>query len=147
MYQHIFVGVDFLFLSAKLLVEYICLLSDNYLLNHKSVSVYIFERKFHWNECIKLRSCKLTGECHVSGDSQLSMKMMRGEVSAKTTYQRTANGPVSIAEANPEGKFILLENNPSGGVRKVNTAALLLFFQTSFQNCSFFFLALKLSIF
>ncbi|XP_059165215.1 70 kDa neurofilament protein-like isoform X2 [Physella acuta] len=52
------------------------------------------------------------------GDSQLSMKMMRGEVSAKTTYQRTANGPVSIAEANPEGKFILLENNPSGGVRK-----------------------------
>nr|CAA60122.1 neurofilament protein NF70 [Cornu aspersum] len=52
------------------------------------------------------------------GDSQLSMKMMRGEVSAKTTYQRTANGPVSIAEANPEGKFILIENNSSGGVRK-----------------------------
>ncbi|CAG5134415.1 unnamed protein product, partial [Candidula unifasciata] len=53
-----------------------------------------------------------------AGDSQLSVKMMRGEVSAKTTYQRTANGPVSIAEANPEGKFILLENNSSGGVRK-----------------------------
>lgn len=52
------------------------------------------------------------------GDSHLSMKMMRGEVSAKTTYQRTANGPVSIAEANPEGKFIMLENNPSGGIRK-----------------------------
>uniref|UniRef100_A0A0B7BLH7 LTD domain-containing protein n=1 Tax=Arion vulgaris TaxID=1028688 RepID=A0A0B7BLH7_9EUPU len=44
--------------------------------------------------------------------------MMRGEVSAKTTYQRTANGPVSISEANPEGKFILLENNATGGVRK-----------------------------
>ncbi|GFN79720.1 intermediate filament protein ifa-1 [Plakobranchus ocellatus] len=53
-----------------------------------------------------------------AGDSQISMKMMRGEVSAKTTYQRTANGPVSIAEANPEGKFIMLENNPSGGIRK-----------------------------
>ncbi|KAH9500744.1 hypothetical protein Btru_076379 [Bulinus truncatus] len=59
------------------------------------------------------------GQSYESGaDSQLSMKMMRGEVSAKTTYQRTANGPVSIAEANPEGKYILLENNPSGGVRK-----------------------------
>ncbi|BFZ20128.1 hypothetical protein BsWGS_23168 [Bradybaena similaris] len=53
-----------------------------------------------------------------AGDSQLSVKMMKGEVSAKTTYQRTANGPVSIAEANPEGKFILLENNPSAGARK-----------------------------
>lgn len=52
------------------------------------------------------------------GDSQLSMKMMRGEVSAKTTYQRTANGPVAIAETHPEGKFIVLENNPTSGVRK-----------------------------
>ncbi|CAG5130747.1 unnamed protein product [Candidula unifasciata] len=46
------------------------------------------------------------------------MKVMRGEVSAKTTYQRTANGPVSIAEANPEGKYIMLENNSNGGIRK-----------------------------
>nr|KAG5693148.1 hypothetical protein BaRGS_035346 [Batillaria attramentaria] len=52
------------------------------------------------------------------GESQMSMKMMRGEVSAKTTYQRTANGPVAIAETHPEGKFIVLENNPSSGVRK-----------------------------
>ncbi|XP_076455321.1 70 kDa neurofilament protein-like [Babylonia areolata] len=52
------------------------------------------------------------------GDSSLQMKMMRGEVSAKTTYQRTANGPVAIAETHPEGKFIVLENNPSSGVRK-----------------------------
>ncbi|KAL8608128.1 hypothetical protein ACOMHN_016583 [Nucella lapillus] len=56
-------------------------------------------------------------------DSSMQMKMMRGEVSAKTTYQRTANGPVSIAETNAEGKFILLENNPSSGLRKeVNLA-------------------------
>ncbi|BFZ05555.1 hypothetical protein BsWGS_08594 [Bradybaena similaris] len=48
----------------------------------------------------------------------LSTRSMHGEVSAKTTYQRTANGPVSIAEANPEGKFIMLENNPVGGSRK-----------------------------
>lgn len=45
---------------------------------------------------------------------------MRGEVSAKTTYQRTANGPVAIAETHPEGKYIVLENNPSSGVRKVS---------------------------
>lgn len=53
-------------------------------------------------------------------DSHLSMKMMRGEVSAKTTYQRTANGPVAIAETHPEGKFVVLENNPTSGVRKVS---------------------------
>ncbi|PVD21889.1 hypothetical protein C0Q70_17692 [Pomacea canaliculata] len=58
-----------------------------------------------------------TGEFE-GGESQLSMKMMRGEVSAKTTYQRTANGPVAIAETHPEGKYIVLENNPSSGVRK-----------------------------
>lgn len=57
-------------------------------------------------------------EYESAGDSSLSMKMMRGEVSAKTTYQRTANGPVSIGEANPEGKFVMLENNPSAGIRK-----------------------------
>lgn len=32
----------------------------------------------------------------------------------------TANGPVAIAETHPEGKYIVLENNPSSGVRKVS---------------------------
>lgn len=52
------------------------------------------------------------------GDSQISMKMMRGEVSAKTTYQRTSTGPIAISEVSPEGKFIVLENTSSGPNRK-----------------------------
>ena len=42
-------------------------------------------------------------------DSQISMKMMRGELAAKTTYQRTSKGPVSIKEADSQGCFIALE--------------------------------------
>ncbi|XP_052789039.1 70 kDa neurofilament protein-like isoform X7 [Mya arenaria] len=52
------------------------------------------------------------------GDTQMSMKMMRGEVSAKTTYQRTSTGPIAISEVSPEGKFIMLENTSSGPNRK-----------------------------
>ncbi|XP_053381001.1 70 kDa neurofilament protein-like isoform X4 [Mercenaria mercenaria] len=52
------------------------------------------------------------------GDSQISMKMMRGEVSAKTTYQRTSTGPIAISEVSPEGKFIMLENTSSGPNRR-----------------------------
>lgn len=52
------------------------------------------------------------------GDSQVSMKMMRGEVSAKTTYQRTSTGPIAISEVSPEGKFIMLENTSSGPNRR-----------------------------
>jgi len=35
---------------------------------------------------------------------------MKGEMSAKTTYQRSAKGPISIAETSADGKFIVLEN-------------------------------------
>lgn len=52
------------------------------------------------------------------GDSQVSMKMMRGEVSAKTTYQRTSTGPIAISEVDTEGKFITLENTSSGPNRR-----------------------------
>ncbi|XP_050415662.1 60 kDa neurofilament protein isoform X1 [Patella vulgata] len=51
-------------------------------------------------------------------DSNLGMKMMRGEVSAKTTYQRTQNGPIAIADVNPEGKYIMLENTSTGSNRR-----------------------------
>lgn len=51
-------------------------------------------------------------------ESHQTMKMMRGEVSAKTTFQRTANGPVSISEVCPEGKYISLENTSSGANRR-----------------------------
>jgi len=39
-----------------------------------------------------------------------SVKITRGEMQAKTSYQRTAKGPVTISECDSEGKFILLEN-------------------------------------
>ena len=50
----------------------------------------------------------------------MSMKMMRGEVSAKTTYQRTSTGPIAISEVDTEGKYITLENTSSGPNRRVS---------------------------
>jgi intermediate filament protein if len=35
---------------------------------------------------------------------------MKGEMSAKTTYQRSAKGPVAIAECSADGKSVTLEN-------------------------------------
>jgi len=37
-------------------------------------------------------------------------QVMKGEMSAKTTYQRSAKGPISISEVSADGKFISLEN-------------------------------------
>jgi len=34
----------------------------------------------------------------------------KNEMSAKTTYQRSAKGPVTIPECSPDGKFVMLEN-------------------------------------
>jgi len=34
----------------------------------------------------------------------------RGEMSAKTTYQRAAKGSIAVSECPPDGKFIRLEN-------------------------------------
>jgi hypothetical protein len=49
---------------------------------------------------------------------------MLGEVSAKTTYQRTSTEPLSISEVSPEGKFISLENTSSGANRSVRLVTL-----------------------
>jgi intermediate filament protein if len=46
-----------------------------------------------------------------SEDSSLKVsQVVKGEMSAKTTYQRSAKGPVSISECSADGKFIALEN-------------------------------------
>jgi intermediate filament protein if len=37
-------------------------------------------------------------------------QVLKGEMSAKTTYQRSAKGPISISECAADGKFIALEN-------------------------------------
>ena len=44
-------------------------------------------------------------------------EVVRGEMSAKTTYQKGAKGPIAISECSPDGKFVLLENTG----RKVGT--------------------------
>jgi intermediate filament protein if len=46
-----------------------------------------------------------------SGDSSLRVsQVVKGEMQAKTTYQKSAKGPVAIAEVGAEGKFITLDN-------------------------------------
>jgi intermediate filament protein if len=37
-------------------------------------------------------------------------QVMKGEMSAKTTYQRSAKGPISISECAQDGKFVAIEN-------------------------------------
>jgi len=36
--------------------------------------------------------------------------VIKGEMSAKTTYQRSAKGPIAIQECSPDGKYIVIEN-------------------------------------
>jgi intermediate filament protein if len=36
--------------------------------------------------------------------------VIKGEMSAKTTYQKNAKGPVSISECGSDGKYVLIEN-------------------------------------
>jgi intermediate filament protein if len=38
------------------------------------------------------------------------MRVLRGETSSRHSYQRSAKGNVSIHEASPDGKYIILEN-------------------------------------
>ena len=46
-----------------------------------------------------------------TADSSMRVsQVVKGEMSAKTTYQKSAKGPVSIAECAADGKSITLEN-------------------------------------
>jgi len=46
-----------------------------------------------------------------SGDSSMKVsQVVKGEMQAKTTYQKSAKGPVAIAECSADGKFITLDN-------------------------------------
>lgn len=59
-----------------------------------------------------VESMMTTGGSYEDEDSSLRMsQVVKGEMSAKTTYQRSAKGPVSIAECSAEGTYIVLENN------------------------------------
>lgn len=54
-----------------------------------------------------------------SDSSMRTTQVIKGEMSAKTTYQRSAKGPVSISECSADGKYVALENTG----RKVRTHA------------------------
>jgi len=45
-----------------------------------------------------------------SGDGNKVSQVIKGEMSAKTTYQRSAKGPVAIGDVSSDGKFVQLEN-------------------------------------
>lgn len=56
-------------------------------------------------------------------DDDSSMRMsqvVKGEMSAKTTYQRSAKGPLQISECNAEGKFVVVENTSNKDVENVD---------------------------
>lgn len=46
-----------------------------------------------------------------------SMRVVKGEMATRTSFQRSAKGNVSIAECQPDGKFIILENTHRSKVR------------------------------
>jgi intermediate filament protein if len=62
-----------------------------------------------------------SGQVDSTDDSSMRVsQIVKGEMSAKTTYQKSAKGPVSIAECAADGKYITLENvgrkdEPLGG--------------------------------
>jgi intermediate filament protein if len=43
-------------------------------------------------------------------DSATSSTVTRGEMSARTTFQKSAKGPIAISECSAEGSFIILDN-------------------------------------
>ena len=36
--------------------------------------------------------------------------LLKGEISAKTTFQRSAKGPIQVSECSADGKFVVVEN-------------------------------------
>ena len=46
----------------------------------------------------------------MSDSSMRTTQVIKGEMSAKTTYQRSAKGPVSISECSADGTYVALEN-------------------------------------
>jgi len=36
--------------------------------------------------------------------------LAKGEMQARTTYQRSAKGPITISDCPPDGKFVRIEN-------------------------------------
>jgi len=47
-----------------------------------------------------------------------SQRTVRGEMSTRTTFQRSAKGNMTIAECDPDGKFIVVENQSRSKARR-----------------------------
>lgn len=58
---------------------------------------------------MSVQSSSSSASASAGGASQ-QVTVTRSEMSAKTTYQRSAKGPISITECSPDGKYIVLEN-------------------------------------
>merc|ERR1739838_696416 len=56
-----------------------------------------------------MQSSSSSASASAGGASQ-QVTVTRSEMSAKTTYQRSAKGPISITECSPDGKYLVLEN-------------------------------------
>jgi len=51
------------------------------------------------------------GDDHTQSHRDTSMSSLaKGEMSARTTYQRSAKGPITISDCPPDGKFVRIEN-------------------------------------
>jgi len=49
-------------------------------------------------------------DMHQSTRDESMSSLAKGEMSARTTYQRSAKGPITISDCPPDGKFVRIEN-------------------------------------
>jgi intermediate filament protein if len=49
-------------------------------------------------------------DLHSSHRDESMSSLAKGEMSARTTYQRSAKGPITISDCPPDGKFVRIEN-------------------------------------
>nr|UFQ72716.1 intermediate filament b-like protein [Macrostomum spirale] len=64
----------------------------------------------HKSSTVEKSSFAVEQQAMHQAQAKQQMSLIKGEMSAKTTYQRTAKGNVSIQECSADGKYILLEN-------------------------------------
>ena len=64
----------------------------------------------------RLTRCWLDADA--AAETATVRSVVKGEMSAKTTHQRSAKGPTSIGDCSADGKFVTLENTG----RRVRTA-------------------------
>uniref|UniRef100_T1E1E3 LaminB n=1 Tax=Dendrocoelum lacteum TaxID=27895 RepID=T1E1E3_9PLAT len=94
---------------------------EEHRVNQKNVMSPSQARRMDVEDSVITRST--AGQSHAAGQSLgassttktqiTSSSTVKGEMSAKTSFQRTAKGNVTIQECSPDGKYIILENTGS----------------------------------